>query len=308
MSWTEFRPFTDYIGIKDFTGHPGRKGDWQAKLATLDLEYFSKAEGCFPQSKGVFDYKRKDNSKEPCDITCGIYFIRVNDKSAKGNKETPSGYYDYIGLSANFKKKDFQSGIYGRLSDHYRKLVCLPSRDNFGELIMKYQLEIDLSHLKGKERDKEIKKHRPSAIQHLKDQHFKNYDELREYFGASSIDKDGPGLFGTTEYFHKAFKVLRKSNDLNSIEGINEFFKKNVKLAFYEHNFSGESHFVFAKGKPKSKDDGTNQINGHWKKFIEFISKGEGVALATYQKEYGKLPFLNKRDEIKGLDNLPREF
>ena len=127
-------------------------------------------------------------------------------------------------------KKAFQSGIYGRLSDHYRKLVCLPSRDNFGELIIKYQLGIDLSDNK-EEREKQIKKHRPSAIQHLKDQHFKNYDELREYFGAPYIDKDGPGLFGTTEYFYKAFKVLRKSNDLNSIEGINEFLKK-CKISF----------------------------------------------------------------------------
>ena len=101
---------------------------------------------------------------------------------------------------------------------------------------------------------------------------------------------------------------MRKSNDLNSIEGINEFFKKNVKLAFYEHNFSGESHFVFAEGKPKRKNDGTNQLNQKWLKCIEFISKGEGVALATYKKEYGELPFLNKRDEIKGLDNLPKEF
>tara|TARA_Y100000748_G_scaffold200832_1_gene168246 strand:- start:881 stop:1813 length:933 start_codon:yes stop_codon:yes gene_type:complete len=309
MSWTKFRPFTDYVDIKDFTGHSGNDRDWRAELAPLDLVHFSKAEGCCPVSGEVFDYKRKDDSKEPCKITCGVYFIRVDDKSAKDNKETPSGYYDYIGLSANFKKNDFQSGIFGRLFDHYRKLVCLPSRGNFGELITKYQLGVDLSDLNKKERKKIIsQKYKTLAIQDLEKQHFRNYDELREYFGASHIEND-INLYGTTEYFHKVFQECRKRNDLNSIGGINKFFTENVSIAFYEHNFSGNSQFYLnADGTPKLSKDGTPQINGKWTKFIEFISKGEGVALATYQKQWGMLPFLNKRDEIMNLDNLPKGF
>ena len=308
MSWTEFKPFTDYIDIKPFTGHQGSARDWQAKLTSSKLQYFSQSEGCSPVKGGVFDYKRRHDSGEPCNITCGIYFIRVDDKSAKKNKkETPSGYYDYIGLSANFKKRAFQSGIYGRLFEHYRKLVCLPPRGNFGELITKYQLGVDLSHLNKDERGKVIqKKYKTKAIAHLKKQHFKNYDQLRDYFGASYIDKD-LNLFETTKHFYKVYQECKQRNDLNSIEGINKFFKNNVKLAFYEHNFSGDSRFVFKKnGQPKiTKKDGTSQINDKWTKFVEFISKGEGVALAAYKNKYGKLSFLNNRDEIKEVDNLP---
>lgn len=309
MSWNKFRPFTDYIEIKPFTGHPGNKGEWHAALASSDPKLFSQAEGCFPVSGEVFDYKRKDDSKEPCKITCGVYFIRVDDESAKDNEETPSGYYDYIGLSANFKKNTFQSGIFGRLFDHYRKLVCLPSRGNFGELITKYQLDVDLSHLSQRQREKEIKeKYKTPAIQHLKKQHFKNYDELRNYFGASYIE-ESKDLYGTTENFYKVFQECKQRNDLNSIEGINKFFKEKVRLAFYEHNFSGNSKFVLnADGTTKLKDDRTPQINGKWTKFVEFISKGEGVALAAYKKDYGELPFLNKADEIKRVDNLPNGF
>ena len=309
MSWNKFRPFTDYIEIKPFTGHPGKPGAWQAKLAPSDLIHFSQAEGCFPVSGEVFDYKRKDDSKEPCKITCGVYFIRVDDKSAKDNEETPSGYYDYIGLSANFKKNTFQSGIFGRLFDHYRKLVCLPSRGNFGELITKYQLGVDLSHLSEEQKKKEIKKKfKTPAMQNLKEQHFKNYDELRDYFGASYIG-ESKDLYGTTENFHKVFQECKQRNDLNSIDGINKFFKEKVRLAFYEHNFSGNSKFALnADGTTKLNKNGTSQINGEWTKFIEFISKGEGVALATYKKDYGELPFLNKRDEIVRVDNLPKEF
>ena len=306
MSWNKFRPFTDYIEIKPFTGHSGNAREWQAKLAPSDLIHFSQAEGCFPVSGEVFDYKRKDDSKEPCKITCGVYFIRVDDESARNNKETPSGYYDYIGLSSNFKKNDFQSGIFGRLFDHYRKLVCLPSRGNFGELITKYHLGIDLSHLSNEQKKNEIKeKYKTRAIQHLKDQHFKNYDELRDYFGASHIGEN-LDLYGTTENFHKVFQECKERNDLNSIEGINKFFKEKVRLAFYKHNFSGNSKFLLADGTPKLSKNGTPHINGKWKEFIEFISKGEGLALATYKKDYGELPFLNSRDEIKRVDNLPK--
>ena len=60
MSWNKFRPFTDYIEIKPFTGHPGNKGEWHAALASSDPKLFSQAEGCFPVSGEVFDYKRKE--------------------------------------------------------------------------------------------------------------------------------------------------------------------------------------------------------------------------------------------------------
>ena len=304
MSWNKFRPFTDYIDIKHYTGYQGKEGTWKAKLVSSDLKCFSQAEGCYPVSGEAFDYKRTDDSGERREIACGVYFIRIKDEGAKDNIETPSGYYDYIGLSANFKKNTFSSGIFKRLSDHYRKLVCLPERGNFLDLITKYALEVDISNLT----KEEIKEYRSPAEESLRDQDFKNYDELREYFGASHIGRDS-NLYGTTENFHKVFQECRERNDLNSIDGINKFFTENVRIAFYEHNFIDNNMLVLNKdGSIKTNQNRIPKINGSWMKFVEFISKGEGVALATYKKEHGKLPFLNKRDEIKRLDNLPKGF
>jgi hypothetical protein len=303
MSWNKFRPFTDYIDIKHYTGHEGNTGTWKAKLATQDPKCFSQAEGCYPVSGEAFDYRREDDNGNSCEIACGVYFIRIKDKSAKNNIETPSGYYDYIGLSANFKKNSFSSGIFKRISDHYRKLVCLPARGNFLKLITKYALKVDISNLTYEE----IKKYRPEAEKSLRKKYFKNYDELREYFGASHI-KDDINLYDTTESFHKVFQECKKRNDLNTIEGINKFFTENVRIAFYEHKFIDNNMFVLNNDGSIKIKSGIPQINGSWKNFVQFISKGEGVALATYKKEYGKLPFLNSRDEIKSLDNLPKGF
>jgi len=296
VSWTEFKPFIDFVDIRPFTGYEGRSGVWKTILeGTKEAKCFSQAEGCWPLSGGEFDFQRRNPDGEYLEVTCGVYFIRIKDDSAKANAETPSGYYDYIGLSANFKKNDFQSGIFGRLFDHYRKLVCLPSRNNFFKLIAKYQLGVDPNNLSKEERDK----YYLLAIKNLEEQNFQNYDALREYFGASHIGKD-MDLYGTTKNFHKVFKECRKNNDLNCNKGIKEFFKKNVNIAYYKYNFSGDSKFTLRNGRP--------QINEKWLDFVKFISKAEGVALATYKKENGKLPFLNDRDEIKEVDNLPIGF
>lgn len=296
MSWTEFKPFIDFVDIRPFTGYEGRPGVWKTILeGTKEAKCFSQAEGCWPLSGGEFDFQRTNPDGEYLEVTCGVYFIRIKDDSAKANAETPSGYYDYIGLSANFKKNDFQSGIFGRLFDHYRKLVCLPSRNNFFKLIAKYQLGVDLNNLSKEERDE----YYLLAVKNLEEQNFQNYDALRKYFGASHIGKD-MDLYGTTKNFHKVFKECRKNNDLNCNKGIKEFFKKNVNIAYYKYNFSGDSKFTLRNGRP--------QINEKWLDFVKFISKAEGVALATYKKENGKLPFLNDRDEIKEVDNLPTGF
>ena len=296
MSWTEFKPFTDFVDIRPFTGYAGRSGKYKTILeGTKEPKYFSQAEGCWPVSGGEFDFKRTNPDGNYLEVTCGVYFIRIKDDSARANAETPSGYYDYIGLSANFEKNKFQSGIFSRLFDHYRKLVCLPSRKNFFKLIAKYQLNLDPNNL-SKEEEKKYKK---LAAQDLEKQNFQNYDALREYFGASHIGKD-IDLYGTTKKYHKVFKECRKNNDLNCHEGIKEFFKKNVSIAYYKYNFSKDSKFTLRKGSP--------QINDKWEDFVKFISKAEGVALATYKRENGKLPFLNDRDEIKEVDNLPTGF
>ena len=306
MSWSEFRPFTDYIDIKHFTGYSGGgKNIWKTKLQEEvnkepDLLSFSQAEGCTPVKGGVLDYRKDNSSVEWPEITCGIYFIRIDDESAKHNEETPSGYYDYIGLSSNFTKKKFQSGIYGRLFDHYRKLVCLPKRGNFGELIIRNHFkDINLSNLNTDQKTALLKKHQPKAIEHLQKQSFEDYQKLRDYFGGDDIGNN-LDLYGTTEYFFKVFKACNETNDLNTINGIKHFFKEKVHLSFYKHTFGGEDQFRSKGNNP--------QINESWKKFVEFIAKGEGVALAAYKKINGKLPYLNKRDVIKNLDILPNHY
>ena len=76
MTWTNFKPSTDYIEILPYVGHEGRPGEWQAKLESDELAYFSQAEGCKPVPGSLLDYSHGD-------IACGIYFLRVEDKSAE---------------------------------------------------------------------------------------------------------------------------------------------------------------------------------------------------------------------------------
>lgn len=279
---TKFKAFTDYIEIKKFTGHEGSKRDFQTKLNSSKLEYFSQAEGCFPVNNQLLDYQREEHPE----ITCGIYMIRIEDESAeKGKTKTESGFYDYIGLTANDRQRNFQSGIFGRLFDHYRKLVCLPSRGNFANLIKKYHLGIDL--LAEKSEDEEKKKdNRKKAIQHLKDQEFSDLADLRKYFQSPHL----PSGAGITEYcedlnpkFINVFKQCGKSNDLDTIEGINKFFSTKVQVSFI----------------PVYRGDKKVQ------KFREKIAKGEGVALASYKARYGEFPFLNTRDEVGDFDTFP---
>jgi len=58
MTWTNFKPSTDYIEILPYVGHEGRPGEWQAKLESDELEYFSQAEGCKPVPGSLLDYSQ----------------------------------------------------------------------------------------------------------------------------------------------------------------------------------------------------------------------------------------------------------
>ncbi|MDB9934633.1 hypothetical protein OAD53_02880 [Gammaproteobacteria bacterium] len=279
---TKFKAFTDYIEIKNFTGHEGRQGVFQTKLNSSELDYFSQAEGCFPVNNQLLDYQREEHPE----ITCGIYMIRIEDESAeKGKTKTESGFYDYIGLTANDRQRDFQSGIFGRLFNHYRKLVCLPSRGNFAKLIKKYHLGIDLSEERREDKEKK-NENRNKAIQHLKDQKFSDLADLRKYFQSPHLSSGAK----IVEYcedlnpkFINVFQQCRKSNDLDTIEGINKFFSTKVQVSFI----------------PVDRGNTTEQ------KFREKIAKGEGVALASYKARYGEFPFLNTRDEVGDFDTFP---
>ena len=262
MSWTEFKPFTDWVGIKPFTGHPGRRGVWVTSLEQNESDHFSQAEGCFPISGELLDYNTLS------DISCGLYFIRV--KGANGISK--SGYFDYIGMATGKNAPEFQQGIFGRVYQHYRKLICLPDRQKFNHLIQKYHL--------GSNGKKE------QAVELLKAQEFNDYAELREFFHAPhiAINPSSVNEYGTTTKFQQCFEICSMKNDINSISGIQKFFKSQVELSIF-----------VVKGKAKNDSA----------KYIEKVAKGEGIALAVYKKEFGEMPYLNKRDDLIGFDSLP---
>tara|TARA_B100000035_G_scaffold149693_1_gene127564 strand:+ start:2649 stop:3485 length:837 start_codon:yes stop_codon:yes gene_type:complete len=276
MSWTKFKPFTDFIDIQRYTGYEGRPGEWMTRLERDDLEHFSQAEGVKPKSQSLLDWC--SNNVSPC----GLYFIRVKDESAV--KLTKSGFYDYIGMASGEQSgAAFQRGIFGRLFDHYRKLVNLPERGKFNTLIQKYQLGIEDSDHQ--------RENKPVAIKLLKDQHFYNIEQLRIFFASPHLksNEDGkPRLaaswteYGTTEYFLHVFKQCRESNNLDTLAGIQNFFRDKVELSFFI-------------------------VNGRGPRFTQKVAKGEGLALATYIQEYGETPYLNKSDEVQGFNTLPKD-
>ena len=269
MKWTELKPFTDYINILNYTGYPGRKGTFQARLENKKLQYFSQAEGCEPVKGSLLDYNRQ--------IAHGLYFIRIEDKSAVGR--TKSNYYDYIGMASgegNYSK--FQSGIFARLYDHYRKLVCLPHRTNFNSLIQKYRFGI--------QNQEEQKSNRQNAVEDLAKQNFKDHSELRRYFAAPSLEESleenvaSLGEYGITRKFLDVFTKCSQSNDLNSIDGIREFFNSKVKISLLIYR---------------------NDL----KNLNTSITKGEGLVLADYIQHFGEYPFLNSKDEVKNVGLPP---
>ena len=281
MSWTKLKPFTDFIDIRRYTGHPGGKVDYKTRLESETIEGFSQAEGVLPKPKTLLDWNEYERDYEPC----GIYFIRVKDESA--NDLTKSGYYDYIGKAAGNTSSRFQRGIFHRVYDHYRKLCCLPHREKFNTLIQKYHMDIE-----DKSRQKENK---PKAIELLEEQNFSDIEELRVFFASPHLKNDGKDElrktattqeYGTTKNFLKVFQNCSKTktNNLNTFAGIKEFFEKKVELAFL---------IIEREGK---------------KNFPEEVAKAEGLALARYIQEYEETPYLNKNDEVKDFNTLPENI
>ncbi len=278
MSWTNFKPFTDLIDIRSFTGYQLRRDTWMARLESEKLEYFSSAEGLKPKSQSLLDWD-SNNGVSPC----GLYFIRIKDESAE--QLTKSGSYDYIGMGAGEQTgSPFQRGIFSRLFDHYRKIVSLPSRGKFNTLIQKYQLGIE---------DKKLQKdNKPAAEKLLKHQNFYDYEQLRIFFSSPHLKDNEEGKprqaaswseYGTTEYFLHVFRQCSESNNLKTLAGIQDFFRDKVELSFFI-------------------------VNGRGEKFTQKVAKGEGLALATYIQKYGDTPFLNKSDEVQGFNTLPKDI
>ena len=272
--WTKFKPFTDFIDIRRYTGYQLSRRDWRTRLERNELEYFSNAEGVIPRPGSLLDWNI-DNASP-----CGLYFIRIKDESAANS--TKSGYYDYIGMAAGEQTQSpFQRGIFGRLFDHYRKLCNLPARGKFNTLIQKYQLGIEDNTLQ--------RTNKPEALKLLEAQYFDNIEQLRIFFASPHLKDNEEGQpsqaastseYGTTNNFLHVFKQCRQTNNLNTFEGIQEFFRNRVELSFF-------------------------RVDGRGPQFTQKVSKGEGLALATYIQKYGETPFLNANDEVQGFNTLP---
>ena len=96
MPWTKFRPFTEFIVIHPFVGR--NKGN--NILKTTIGEYsggFSTDEGLEPVSGELLDCQKN------WPVALGLYWIRIKSKAAQGKHK--SGYFDYIGLSANINNQ-----------------------------------------------------------------------------------------------------------------------------------------------------------------------------------------------------------
>ena len=244
MAWTDFKPFSEHFQVKHYVGHAGRRGKWTTTLEGC-TGYLSQSEGLFPIDGGLFDYRKLNRDNIPV----GVYWIRIHSDKK---------YYDYIGRSSaggNYSK--MQHGIFGRVADHYRKIIHLPDRGKIGKYI-KEKSGLDT---------------REECIERFKSARFDNYEELRNYFtddsGKSFIKRDIP------EPFQKMHEKIQYS--LQDIKSIKKFFEENVEFRY---------HYI----QTRSDKD---------------IAKAEGLALREYFYRYGKkYPFLNTRDETRGLDGF----
>ncbi|MEC8694411.1 MAG: hypothetical protein VXX88_04505, partial [Pseudomonadota bacterium] len=194
----------------------------------------------------------------------GVYFIRIHGVE---NCKHSSGFYDYIGLSSA-EGTGQQAGIYGRVADHYRKIVGLPGRGDIKKVIWD--------------------RHRPDLREKLedthkyfKDQKFENYASLREFFnkGAKTSDSSGDGNWSALPE-----EVLNK---LTTLASIRKFFEKNVRFSYNAYTPS------------KKSGSGNDRVQ-------EEVAKAEGLALAAYIKGHGKIPFLNVRNELASLEGLDK--
>lgn len=216
MSWTgwrKFRPFTDYLEINHFVGHPGKGGNpkWNTTLEGKK-GFLSQNEGCRPKDGSEFDYEKLNEQKPIKPAAVGVYFIRIN-----GCTEHESGYFDYIGLSNSQPKKGKNSndhGIYNRLYDHYRKIVGLPKRGDLGLYVDKNWKNLSETTRKKIRND-------------FANKEFKDYQHLRSYLEDLSGERYRKG---STERFLELSQLLAPK--LNTIMSIKSFFESEVKLSF----------------------------------------------------------------------------
>lgn len=222
--WTKFEPFTKYINIKNYVGHPGKEGKRNVWCTNLEGKtgFLSQAEGCEPVKTSILNYKSYEDRKN---IPIGVYVIRISPAT---NITTKSGYIDYIGKSRSSpksKSSKFQLGIYGRLYDHYRKIVGLPERGKIKDFYEKNYPNFTEDQMHNK----------------FREERFSNYEELRNYFKTS--DK-------STKRFDELTSVY--NDKLKTFNAISTFFNDNVQVSFNIYsNYQGDK-----PGEEISKGEG----------------------------------------------------
>ncbi len=257
VGWKEWRPFTEYFQINPYVGHPGKPTQWKTTLEGTfgDL---SQDHGLAPLPETALDFKTVTAPLK------GVYFIRIHGVE---NCKHPSGFYDYIGLSSA-KGTSQQAGIYGRVADHYRKIVGLPGRGDIKKLIWDRHRP-------------DLRGNREDTHEYFKDQKFENYESLREFFnkGAKTSDSSGDGNWSALPE-----EVMNK---LTTLVSIREFFQKNVRFSYNAYTPS------------KKSGSGNDRVQ-------EEVAKAEGLALAAYIEGHGEIPFLNVRNELASLEGLDK--
>ena len=147
------------------------------------------------------------------------------------------------------KKASFQSGIFQRAYEHYRKIVGIPHRKKIGKYISKGYPDLH---------------ERSEWIEKFKDQNFRNYQELREFF--FNCDREGQ-IKDIPENFRKLTEIYQ--DELKTFEDIKEFFATKVRFSY--NLFSGANA-------------------------DKYIKNGEGLAILTYKNKYERIPYLNANE------------
>lgn len=214
--WSEFRPYSNYCTINHYVGHEGKTGNKKNWRTTLENKFgfLSMCDGCIASDNSVLNNYTYNTE----DIPQGVYFLRII-----GSKEFhTSNCFDYIGRSSTnpgAQAAIFQRGIFGRIFDHYRKIVGLPARGS----IDKY-LKIGYPELTKEER-----------ILKLANQDFNDYEELRQFFKGCSnttYKKD------STKNFLKVTNLFK--HQLKTLDSIKDFFNQKVFLSL--NIYSGKEY------------------------------------------------------------------
>jgi hypothetical protein len=276
MSWTKFKPITDYFKIPHYTNPKFKATKKRHWLTTLEGTY-----------GGLENATLKKNNGDLGPYDPGIYWIKINRPSKKNKSKS----WNYIGKNAVFcPSTSGQGGIAFRVSDHITKLMFLPHRSKIIEALEK----------------KYPKKTKEQRIAKFREQKFLNYQELRKFLS----DSDGKYLYKTTEHFEDFFK--ENKDDFKTYEKIKEFFDKYVEIKFLKLPIKGKEHY--SKIENWKKDISAlkksikagNKESTEYKKVLQYLTlhvdKAEAVCMGAYAaNNKGKLPELCKIDETKGF-------